>query len=84
MELAQVRSFIALCRTLNFTRAAGQCNVTQPAFTRAMQKLEVEFGGLLIFRECNLTQLMERGRATRPHLESVKIVDTGPPYKAWK
>ncbi len=42
MELSQVRYFITLCRTLNFTRAAAQCNVTQPAFTRAIQRLEDE------------------------------------------
>jgi DNA-binding transcriptional LysR family regulator len=71
MELSQVRYFIALCKTLNFTRAAESCNVTQPAFTRAIQKLEMEFGGALIFRERNLTQLTELGRTVRPHLEAM-------------
>jgi LysR family hydrogen peroxide-inducible transcriptional activator len=71
MELAQVRYFVTLCRTLNFTRAAEQCNVTQPAFTRAIQRLEDEFGGPLLFRERNLTQLTELGRAMRPHLEAM-------------
>lgn len=71
MELAQVRYFITLCRTLNFTRAAEQCNVTQPAFTRSIQKLEEEFGGPLLFRERNMTQLTELGRAMRPHLEAM-------------
>jgi DNA-binding transcriptional LysR family regulator len=71
MEISQVRYFAALCRTLNFTRAAAQCNVTQPAFTRAIQKLEGEFGGALIFRERNLTQLTELGRSVRPHLEAM-------------
>ncbi|HUW79957.1 MAG TPA: LysR family transcriptional regulator [Acidocella sp.] len=71
MELSQVRYFITLCRTLNFTRAAAQCNVTQPAFTRAIQRLEDELGGALLFRERNLTQLTELGRAMRPHLETM-------------
>jgi len=53
MELTQVHYFLTLCRTLNFTRAAEQCNVTQPAFTRSIQKLEGEFGGPLLFRERN-------------------------------
>jgi DNA-binding transcriptional LysR family regulator len=57
MELSQVRYFATLCKTLNFTRAAEQCNVTQPALTRAIQRLEDELGGPLIFRERNLTQL---------------------------
>ncbi|MGC8808596.1 MAG: LysR family transcriptional regulator, partial [Thiomonas sp.] len=34
MELTQVRYFVALSRSLNFTRAAEACNVTQPALTR--------------------------------------------------
>jgi DNA-binding transcriptional LysR family regulator len=71
MELNQVRYFIALCRTLNFTRAAEGCNVTQPALTRAIQRLEDELGGPLIYRERNLTQLTELGRAMRPHLEAM-------------
>jgi len=71
MELSQVRYFATLCKTLNFTRAAEQCNVTQPAFTRAIQRLEDELGGPLIFRERNLTQLTELGRAMRPHLEAM-------------
>jgi hypothetical protein len=31
MELFQVRYFLALSKTLNFTRAAEACNVMQPA-----------------------------------------------------
>jgi DNA-binding transcriptional LysR family regulator len=40
MEMHQIRYFLAVCETLNFMRAAEQCNVTQPALTRAIQKLE--------------------------------------------
>jgi DNA-binding transcriptional LysR family regulator len=50
LQLYQVRYFLALARTLNFTRAAEQCNVTQPALTKAVQKLEQELGGALIHR----------------------------------
>ena len=42
MELHQIRYFVAVSRLLNFTRAAEQCNVTQPALTKAVQKLEFE------------------------------------------
>jgi DNA-binding transcriptional LysR family regulator len=73
MELSQVRYFTTVCRTLNFTRAAEQCNVSQPALTRAIQRLEDEFGGRLFFRERSLTQLTELGRAMRPHLEAILI-----------
>jgi LysR family hydrogen peroxide-inducible transcriptional activator len=71
MEMHQIRYFLAVCETLNFTRAAEQCNVTQPALTRAIQKLEEEFGGLLFRRERQLTHLTDLGRLVRPQLEQV-------------
>ena len=70
MELFQVRYFLALAKTLNFTRAAEACNVTQPALTRAIQRLEEELGGPLLYRERNLTQLSELGKVMLPHLEA--------------
>jgi DNA-binding transcriptional LysR family regulator len=70
MELFQVRYFLALAKTLNFTRAAEACNVSQPALTRAIQRLEEEIGGPLLYRERSLTQLTQLGRAMLPHLEA--------------
>ncbi|MGE4482131.1 LysR family transcriptional regulator [Acidocella sp.] len=72
MELTQVRYFLALCRTLNFSRAAQDCNVTQPAFSRAIQRLEEELGGALIFRERTLSRLTELGREMQPHFETMQ------------
>jgi len=69
MEMHQVRYFLAVCRTLNFTKAAEECNVAQPSLTRAIQKLEEEFGGPLFHRERANTHLTELGRAMLPHLE---------------
>ena len=53
MELHQVRYFLAVASTLNFTRAAEQCNITQPALTKGVQKLSQELGGQLIYREAS-------------------------------
>ena len=71
MEMYQVRYFLALADALNFTRAAEQCAVTQPALTRAIKLLEEELGGLMFHRERENTQLNELGRMVRPHLEHV-------------
>ena len=68
MELNQIKYFVELARTLHFTRAAEACNVTQPALTRAIQKLEEEFGGPLFHRERSHTQLTELGRLMLPPL----------------
>lgn len=69
MELHQVRYFLAVASTLNFTRAAEICNVTQPALTKGVQKLEQELGGQLIYRERQLTHLTDLGKAVLPMLE---------------
>lgn len=72
MEMQQVRYFVALAGTLNFTRAAEQCNVSQPALTRAIQQLEHELGGPLFHRERSNTHLSELGRMMLPYLQSVE------------
>jgi DNA-binding transcriptional LysR family regulator len=68
MEMQQVRYFVAVAETLNFTRAAEQCNVTQPALTRAIKQLEFELGGDLIRREGRNTHLTDLGNRMLPML----------------
>jgi DNA-binding transcriptional LysR family regulator len=63
MELHQIRYFLSLSQTLNFTRAADECNVSQPALSRAISQLEAELGGDLFRRERNLTHITELGQA---------------------
>lgn len=71
MEMHQIRYFLAVCESLNFTRAAEACNVTQPALTRAIQKLEEELGGLLFRRERKYTHMTDLGHLVRPQLEAI-------------
>ena len=71
MELSQIRYFVTLAQTLHFTRAAEACHVSQPALTRAIQKLEEELGGVLFHRERALTQLTELGQQMLPPLQRV-------------
>lgn len=71
MEMQQIRYFLKTCETLNFTQAAALCHVTQPALTRAIQKLEEEFGGLLFRRERKLSHLTDLGQLLRPQLETI-------------
>jgi DNA-binding transcriptional LysR family regulator len=69
MEMQQIRYFLSLSRTLNFTRAAEECNVTQPALTRAIQALEAELGGDLIRRERQNSHLTELGKRMLPLMQ---------------
>jgi LysR family transcriptional regulator, hydrogen peroxide-inducible genes activator len=71
MEIQQARYFLALCESLNFTRAAEACGVTQPSLTKAIRKLEEEMGGALLRRERGLTHLTDLGRLMRPHFEAL-------------
>lgn len=71
MEIHQTRYFLALCDSLNFTRAAEICGVTQPTLTKAIKKLEEEFGGPLFRRERHLTHLSDLGLLLRPHMEAL-------------
>jgi len=71
VEMHQVRYFLAVCEAQNFSRAAEACNVAQPSLTKAIKKLEEEFGGELFFRERHRTNLTDLGRRVKPHLEAV-------------
>lgn len=59
MDLNQVRYFIQLADTLNFTEAARRSGVSQPSLTKAIQRLEEELGGPLIYRD---------GKDSRPRM----------------
>ncbi len=69
MEMHQVRYFLAVARTLNFTRAAEECHVAQPSLTRAIRQLEGELGGDLFRRERPHAQLTELGQRMLPLLK---------------
>ena len=69
MEMHQVRYFLAVAETLNFTRAAEQCHVAQPSLSRAIGKLEEELGGDLFRRERSQSHLTELGRSMLPVLQ---------------
>ena len=68
MEMYQVRYFLAVARTLNFTRAADECEVAQPSLSRAIKQLEAELGGELFRRERPQAILTELGQRMHPIL----------------
>lgn len=69
MEMHQIRYFLGVSRTLNFTRAAEECNVSQPSLTRAIKLLEDELGGELFRRERNRSHLTELGTRMLPLMQ---------------
>jgi LysR family transcriptional regulator, hydrogen peroxide-inducible genes activator len=73
MELNQIRYFLNLADTLNFTEAAMRSGVSQPTLTRAIQRLEQELGGTLVYRDGKDSRLTALGRDIRS--EFAAIVD---------
>lgn len=72
MEMFQIRYALAAARTLNFTRAAAECHVSQPALTRAIKSLEGQLGAPIFLREGRRVQLSDFGRSILPRLEAIE------------
>lgn len=72
MEMHQVRYFLTACETLNFSRAAAQCDVSVTSLSRAIRTLEDELGGQLFRRERHLTHLTDLGRLMQRHLKTAQ------------
>src|SRR6266481_9433123 len=62
MELRHLRYFLAVGEALNFTRAAAQLRVAQPALSRQVQDLEEEIGVDLLRRNPRGETLTAEGR----------------------
>ena len=62
MELRHLRYFLAVGEALNFTRAAAQLRVAQPALSRQVQDLEDEIGVDLLRRNSRGVTLTAEGK----------------------
>ncbi|MGB7318893.1 MAG: LysR family transcriptional regulator, partial [Planktotalea sp.] len=66
MDLNWLGDFECLARTLNFTRAATERNITQSAFSRRIKALESWVGAPLINRAHYPVQLTDAGAQFLP------------------
>ncbi|MGJ5620176.1 LysR family transcriptional regulator [Sulfitobacter sp. MF3-043] len=66
MDINWLGDFACLARTLNFTRAAEERNITQSAFSRRIKSLENWLGVPLIQRSSYPVQLSEAGQQFLP------------------
>lgn len=71
MDLKHIEDFVSLCGTRSFSRSALARNVTQSAFSRRIQALELWLGASLVDRSTFPTTLTDEGRAFRETAEEV-------------
>lgn len=68
MELSQVRYVLSAARLLNFTKAAAENRISQPALTRSIKHLEDELGHEIFERDSKKIKLSKFGEMLLPHL----------------
>lgn len=61
MELRQLKYFVKVARTLNFSEAAKQLYVTQSTLSQQIKQLETELGTTLFVRSSHSVSLTEAG-----------------------
>jgi len=69
VSLRQVRSFLTIARVKSFTGAAAVLNVTQPALTMQVRRLEEALGVTLFDRDTRSVELTRVGRDLLPAFE---------------
>lgn len=71
MELYQLKSFVAVARAQNLTKAANSLNVSQSALSTQLKLLEEELGVTLFSRQPRGMELTERGRVLLTHAQEI-------------
>jgi len=76
MDVTQLKYFIALAQTLNFSEAARRCGITQPSMSHSIVELEKQLGTQLFVRSRKGVTITEAGRELLPSaLEMVDIAE---------
>jgi len=76
MELSQIRYFIVAAQFQNLSKAANILNITQPALSKSISKLEEEVGTRLFDRSGKKITLNESGKKfLESSIDSVKGLD---------
>lgn len=70
-DLSDLRAFVAVAELMSFRAAAQTLNVSQPALSRRVDKLEQAFGQRLLERSTRRVELNAMGRAFLPRAQHV-------------
>ncbi|CAD1796240.1 LysR family transcriptional regulator [Xanthomonas sp. CPBF 426] len=73
MDIRQIKKFVAVAKTRNFTQAAGLLHMTQPSLSKQIQQLEERLGARLFQRDSRPIRLTEAGR--RFYEDALAVLD---------
>lgn len=71
MEFEQLRQFLKVAERKNFTRAAEDLLISQPALSRSIARLEEELGQPLFERQTRSVELTDAGRSLLSRAERI-------------
>ena len=71
MDIREVRSFLILAEQAHFGRTARRLNLSQPALTKQICRLEEALGGALLVRSRHGAQLTSLGRMFQSKAQEV-------------
>lgn len=74
MELEQLRHFVKVAEVENFTRAAQQVHLSQPALSRSIARLEEELGQPLFERQTRKVALTDAGRLLLERARTILVM----------
>ncbi|MFK8111421.1 MAG: LysR family transcriptional regulator [Rubripirellula sp.] len=74
MDMEQLANFLSLSELKNFTRAAERLNISQPALSRSIQRLEEELGQPLFDRKPRSVELTDVGLLFQNRAEQILLI----------
>jgi len=78
MDINQIKYFLSVAQHLNFTKAAQENFITQPAMSRQISELEKEIGFKLFIRDSHSVHLTSQGKALLNNWKAaVRLINEG-------
>ncbi len=71
MEIEQLRQFLKIAETQNFTRAAEEVGLSQPALSRSISRLEEDLGQPVFERQSRRVLLTDAGHILKSRAEQI-------------
>ena len=68
----RIETFLCVCRNMNYTHAAKELNITQPAVSQHIHHLEKEYATKLFIQDGKKIELTESGKILFQKMNQIK------------